>query len=85
MLGAHTREVAYTFYRFSILGPWGINSTHACLDFPRDPGIPRFKRERIRSNAPGGEASDAVGALIVALDLMIKRTKDGSSPGRRSH
>ena len=28
------------------------------------------------SNIPGGEASDAVAALIVALDLMIKRTKD---------
>ena len=30
----------------------------------------------VRSNVPGGEASDAVAALIVALDLMIKRTKD---------
>ena len=40
------------------------------------PRIAKLKFQRLRSNAPpGGKGSDSVNALIVALDLMIKRTK----------
>ena len=51
---------------FWSLGDPGWNS-----GIPGRPTLPP-----VRSNVPGGEASDAVAALIVALDLMIKRTKD---------